>query len=78
MFGVVVECALLWVVSEKLLCLPRLCFRAPIDTHLNLGFVREAQRAHPTYPDQEIFDHLLFGVRFKSKPSYQMILQPHL
>ena len=45
MFGVVVECALLWVVSEKLLCLPRLCFRAPIDTHLNLGFVREAQRA---------------------------------
>ena len=53
-------------------------YTAPIDTHLNLDFVREAQRAHPTYPDQEMFDHLLFGVRFKSKPGYQMILQPHL
>jgi hypothetical protein len=51
---------------------------APIDTHFNLDFVRAAQRAHPTYPDQEMFDHLLFGVRFKSHPEYQMILQPHL
>ena len=53
-------------------------FAAPISTHLNLDFVRAAQQAHPTYPDQEIFDHLLFGVRFKSRPAYQMILQPHL
>jgi hypothetical protein len=25
-----------------------------------------------------MFDHLLFGVRFKSHPEYQMVLQPHL
>jgi hypothetical protein len=53
-------------------------YAAPISTHLNLSFVREALQAHPSYPDQEIFDHLLFGVRFKSQPEYQMILQPHL
>ena len=53
-------------------------YAAPISTHLNLDFVRASLQAHPTYPDQEIFDHLLFGVRFKSKPDYQMILQPHL
>ena len=53
-------------------------YTAAISTHLNLDFVRAAQQAHPTYPDQEIFDHLLFGVRFKSQPEYQMILQPHL
>ena len=53
-------------------------YAAPISTHLNLDFLRESLRAHPTYPDQEIFDHLLFGVRFKSQPEYQMILQPHL
>ena len=53
-------------------------YTAPIDTHFNLDFVRAAQRNHPTYPDQEMFDHLLFGVRFKSHPEYQMVLQPHL
>jgi hypothetical protein len=53
-------------------------FTAPISTHLNLDFVRAAMHAHPTYPDREIFDHLLFGVCFKSRPEYQMILQPHL
>ena len=53
-------------------------YTAPISTHLNLDFVRAAQLQHPTYPDQEMFDHLLFGVRFKSQPEYQMILQPHL
>ena len=53
-------------------------YSAPISTHFNLDFVRDSLRAHPTYPDQEIFDHLLFGVRFKSQPEYQMILQPHL
>ena len=61
----------------KLTCRP-VDYSAPISTHLNLDFVRAAQEAHPTYPDQEMFDHLLFGVRFKSRPEYQMVLQPHL
>ena len=53
-------------------------YDAPIKTHLNLSFIRSIKRRFPSYPDQEIFDHLLFGVRFKTPQVHQMLLQPHL
>ena len=53
-------------------------FTAPISTHLNLGYIRACKRLHPTYPDKELWDHLLHGVRFKCGNVQQMILQPHL
>ena len=53
-------------------------FTRQITTHLNLDFVRECKRLHPTYPDKELWDHLLHGVRFKCGQLTQIVLQPHL
>ena len=53
-------------------------FSRPISTHLNLDYLRELSRLYPTYPDQELFDHLIGGVRFKIGTVEQTVLQPHL
>ena len=48
------------------------------DTHLNLDSVRELRASWPTWPDQELFAHLLEGARYKSAPVEHLLLQPHL
>ena len=50
----------------------------PIETHLNLDYVRAMRAAWPTWPDQELFAHLLEGARYKSAPVEHILLQPHL
>lgn len=53
-------------------------FGLPLDTHINLDLVRHWMTTYTDYPDREIFSHLLEGVRFKTKPATQLVLQPHL
>ena len=53
-------------------------FCSPLKTELNVALVRRWRDAYPTWPDKEIFDHLLSGVRFKAPHGYHLVLQPHL
>ena len=53
-------------------------YAAPLQTELDLDFIRRWKLRFPTWPDQEIFCHLLKGVRFKAPMAYQMVIQPHL
>ena len=47
----------------------------PIETHLDLDFLTGYRE---DYPDQEIFGHLLYGVRLKAPGPHQIMLQPHM
>jgi hypothetical protein len=53
-------------------------YAAPFETHLNLEMIKKWREDWPDYPDQEIFSHLLEGVRFKADMAFQLVLQPHL
>lgn len=53
-------------------------FGAPLTTHLNLNLIKKWQDEWPSYPDKEIFSHLLLGVRLKVDLPFQVVLQPHL
>ena len=53
-------------------------YREPLKTQLNLQLIKQWKAKFSTWPDQELFDHLLTGVRLKAPNEYQMILQPHL
>ena len=47
----------------------------PIETHLDLDFLAGYREG---YPDQEIFGHLLYGVRLKAPGPHQIMVQPHM
>lgn len=47
----------------------------PIKSHLDLDYLAEYR---PGWPDEELFSHLLEGVRFKSHQAFQIVLQAHL
>jgi len=50
-------------------------FSKPIDTHLNLRFLRKHLS---DFPDQELLSFLLEGIQFKADLEAQIVLIPHL
>ena len=53
-------------------------FTAGTGTHLDLDVIKCWKKTFSSWPDQELWDHLIHGVRFKAPVKYQMVLQPHL
>ena len=60
---------------ERAPCAVLLDMTLPIDTHLNLDFLR---RRLAEYPDQNMLSHLVEGVRFEADVELQSVLVPHL
>ena len=60
---------------ERAACAVPLDTTLPLDTHLNLAFLR---RRFEGYPDQNLVANLLEGVRFESDVELQTVLMPHL
>ena len=56
-------------------CCQLLDFQAPIDTHLNLGFLRRRLRS---YPDQYLVSNILEGARLDADVELQSVFVPHL
>ena len=60
---------------ERAPCAVPLDMTLPIETHLNLPFLR---RRLADYPDQNMVSNLLEGVRFEADVELQTVLVPHL
>ena len=60
---------------ERAPCAIPLDMTLPIETHLNLAFLR---RRLEGYPDQNLVSNLLDGVRFEADVELQTVLVPHL
>ena len=60
---------------ERAQCAVPLDMTLPIETHLNLPFLR---RRLEGYPDQNLLSNLLEGVRFEADVELQTVLVPHL
>jgi hypothetical protein len=60
---------------ERAACAVPLDMTLPLDTHLNLPFLRKRLEG---YPDQNLISNILEGVRFESDVELQTVLVPHL
>ena len=60
---------------ERAPCAVPLDVTLPIETHLNLPFLRKRLAS---YPDQNLLSNLLEGIRFEADVELQAVLVPHL
>jgi hypothetical protein len=60
---------------ERAPCAVPLDVTLPIETHLNLPFLRKRLT---NYPDQNLLSNLLEGIRFEADVELQAVLVPHL
>jgi len=66
----------LWDLTfERAPCAVLLDVTLPIETHLNLPFLRKRLAG---YPDQNLVSNLLEGIRFEADVELQTVLVPHL